>query len=154
MQKFKNTLWSGKCPFGEMSQWGNVQSGKCPVGELSVQGNVRRGSVRRGSVSRGFVLGKVSVGEVSGRETVLQSLYLLSFPPPCYMRHSQFFDKIDSFLKNDLNLLGSKKELFKLNLIVFLASSLFFFFWIPSENRTKLKKLFNLNPTLRQNKSL
>ena len=61
MQKFENTLWSGKCPFGERR--GNVQPGKCPVGELSVRGNVRRGSV-----SRGFVLGEESVGEVSGRE--------------------------------------------------------------------------------------
>ena len=68
MQKFENTSWSGKCPFGEMSQSGNVQLGKCPVGELSVRGNVRRRSVRRGSVSRGFVL-----GEVSGWETVLLS---------------------------------------------------------------------------------
>ena len=58
-------MWSGKCPFGEMSQWGNVQSGKCPVGELSVRGNVRRGSV-----SRGIVLGEVSVGELSSRGTV------------------------------------------------------------------------------------
>ena len=70
MQKFKNTLWSGKCPFGEMSCWGNVQSGKCPsgkcpVGEVSVRGNVRRGSVHRGSVSREFVhRGSVSRGFV------------------------------------------------------------------------------------------
>ena len=58
-------MWSRKCPFGEMSQWGNVQSGKCPVGELSVRGNVRRGSFRRGSVSWGIGLGEVSVGELS-----------------------------------------------------------------------------------------
>ena len=57
MQKFENTLWSGKCPFGEMSS---------------------RGSILRGSVSRGFVLRKVSVGELSSRETVLQSLNLLN----------------------------------------------------------------------------
>ena len=69
MQKFENMLWSGKCPFGEMSLVGN-----CPVGELSVWGNVGRGGVRRRSVSRGFVLGEVSVGEVSGQETVLQSV--------------------------------------------------------------------------------
>ena len=66
---------SGKCPFGEMSYWGNVQSGKrpsgkCPVGELSVLGNVCGGSVGQGSVNRGFVLGKVSVGELSSRGTV------------------------------------------------------------------------------------
>ena len=51
-------MWSGKCPFGEMSYWANVQSGKCPsvkclVGKLSVRRNVSRGSVHRGGVSRG-----------------------------------------------------------------------------------------------------
>ena len=93
MQKFENTLWSGKCPFGEMSQWGNVESGrcpsgKCPVGELSVRGNFCRGSVRRESVSRGFVLGEVSVGEVSARKNVLQSILL------CFVHHSFYTFKM------------------------------------------------------------
>ena len=76
-------MWSGKCPVGEMSQWGNVQSGKCPsgkcpVGELSVRGNVRQGSVRRGSVSRGIVLGEVSVRELSSRGTVRITSWIAS----------------------------------------------------------------------------
>ena len=96
MQKFENTLWSGKCPFGEMSQWGNVHSGKCPsgkcpVGELSVRGNVRRGSVRRGSVSQGIVLGEVSVGEVSGRETVLQSTHFVKLLISLVVLNSHLF---------------------------------------------------------------
>ena len=61
MRKFKNTLWSGKCPFG-----------KCLSGEMS-----SRGSDLRGSVSRGFVLEEEPVREVSGRETVLQSFEIV-----------------------------------------------------------------------------
>ena len=68
-------LWLGKCPFGEMSQWGNVQPGKYPLGKCRFGELPVRGNVRRGSVSRGFVLGELSVGEVPGRETVLQSSY-------------------------------------------------------------------------------
>ena len=56
MRKFKNTLWSGKCPFG-----------KCHSGEMS----------SRGSVLRGFVLEEEPVREVSGRETVLQSFEIV-----------------------------------------------------------------------------
>ena len=48
-------MWSGKCPFGEMSQWGNVQSGNCPFGERFI------GALQ---------VGEVSVGELSSRGTV------------------------------------------------------------------------------------
>ena len=49
-------MWSGKCPFGEISglgivRRGNVRSGKCPFGEMSV-----------GEMS----VGELSVGEMSG----------------------------------------------------------------------------------------
>ena len=63
MQKFENTLCSGKCLSEGYVRSGKRPSGKCPVGELSDRGSVRRGSV----------LGEVSVGELPSRETVLQS---------------------------------------------------------------------------------
>ena len=61
MQKFENTLWSGKCLSGEMSDWGILrrgifQSENCLVGDVSVA--------------------EVSVGELSSWETVLQSFNL------------------------------------------------------------------------------
>ena len=61
MQKFENTLWSGKCLIGEMSDRGSlrrgiVQSENCLVGEVSVA--------------------EVSIGELSSWETVLQSFNL------------------------------------------------------------------------------
>ena len=55
MQKFKNTLWSGKCLSGEMSSRGSVRLGNCPFGEMSV-----------GEVSVGdFSSGKCPVGKLS-----------------------------------------------------------------------------------------
>ena len=62
-------MCSGKCPSGEMSNWGSVRLGKCLVREMFVRGNVRRGSVRRESASRGIALGEVSVGELSSQGT-------------------------------------------------------------------------------------
>ena len=65
MQKFENTLWSGECSFGEMSQWGNVQSGKCPVGELPF-GEMSVGEVSDGDLPSGKCqLGKCPVGKLS-----------------------------------------------------------------------------------------
>ena len=65
MQKFENTLWSGKCRSGEMSgreslRRGSVQSGNCPVGEVSV-GEVSTGEVSSGKCQSG----KSPVGKLS-----------------------------------------------------------------------------------------
>ena len=64
---------------------------------------------------------------------------------PCYLRHFQIFDKIDSFPKKFLNAFRIKKgkELSNLYLIVLLISFFPLLLWITAENITKLKKLFN-----------
>ena len=59
-------MWSGKCPFGElsvgeMSVRRNVRSGNFPFGEMSVRGTVRR-EMPVGELS----FGEMSVGEMSG----------------------------------------------------------------------------------------
>ena len=95
MQKFKDMLWTEKCPFGEMSQWGNVQLesvlwgsvrlGNCPFGEMSV------GEVSVGHLSSGKCqLGKCPVRKLSYSlrtlPTNLVSWYIItSFGHACYI---------------------------------------------------------------------
>ena len=70
MQKFENTLWSGKCLSGEMSSRGSVlrgsvRSGNCPFGEMSV-GEVSVGEVSVGDLSSGKCQSrKCPVGKLS-----------------------------------------------------------------------------------------
>ena len=76
MQKFENTLWSGKCLSGEMSSRGSVRSGNCPFGEMSV-GEVSVGEVSVGDLSSGKCQpGKCWVGKLSYNH--LFALYAVS----------------------------------------------------------------------------
>ena len=69
-------------------------------------------------------------------------------PTPCYLRHFQIFNKIDSFPKRNLNFFWIKKtncifeELSNLYITVLLISFFSLLLWITAENRTNLKKLF------------
>ena len=69
---------------------------------------------------------------------------------PCCSRYFHIFDKIDSFPKQFLNLFSIKKAncIFEGLSTVYLIDLLISFFplllWITAENRTKLKKLFEI----------
>ena len=76
-----------------------------------------------------------------------------AWPPPTapyYLRHSQIFDQINSFSKNFLNVFRIKKancisvELSNVYLINLLISFFPLLLWITAKNRTKLKKLYEL----------
>ena len=74
-------------------------------------------------------------------------------PPPNYMRHFQIFSKIDSFIKMFQMFLKAKivdyifEEWLNLHILVGQRKKSLSL-WILGENRTKLKKLFNLNSRL------
>ena len=71
MQKFENTLWSGKCLSGEMSirrsvLRGSVRSGNCLFGEMSV-GEVSVGDLSSGKCQSGKCpVGKLSYNRLGG----------------------------------------------------------------------------------------
>ena len=80
---------------------------------------------------------------------MMQRTWSLPHLVPCYLRHFQIFDKIDSFPKNIFNVIRIKKkanrifdELSNLCSIVLLISFFLLLLWITAENRTKLKKSF------------
>ena len=85
MQKFENTLWSGKCLSGEMSirrsvLRGSVRSGNCHFGEMSVGEVSGRGIVISGKCPSGKCQsGKCPVGKLSYNrsDAVVQWLSLL-----------------------------------------------------------------------------
>ena len=76
---------------------------------------------------------------------------------PLLVASFQDFQKNDSFLKSVLNVLEAKKvdyifeEPPNLYLVVFLVSFFSLLLWIPAENTSNLKKLFNLDHRLKWN---